>query len=300
MFLGVIEMRILMCALIIVSLLPLVYAANNCPNFQAGDPCYSRSLGCLDEYGTYPTNSETYGQTFDDCSNDDCRRCASGYVATNSGTCVLAVAHYTDYDEDGFGSTGTCRFPAGEPLVPGVSDVNTDCNDATNFINPDVDEVCSSAVDHDCSGDPYNGCYDYYPDYDEDGASSLSAPAIRSSDVGETEVFSIDGEDILHRRLVIGASPTPDDCDDEIPGVNPFLEEVCGDFLDNNCNGEVDEATSCPSYNQYTLYDHVFLNGYLFINFYGATHFDFGVATGGSNPPFAPIKIITTSVGDRP
>ncbi len=36
-----------------------------------------------------------------------------------------------------------------------------------------------------------------------------------------------------------------DDCDDSEAGTNPGAEEVCGDGLDNNCNGRIDEGRAC-------------------------------------------------------
>ena len=32
------------------------------------------------------------------------------------------------------------------------------------------------------------------------------------------------------------------DCDDNNPTVNPGMEEICGDFMDNNCDGAIDEG----------------------------------------------------------
>ena len=34
------------------------------------------------------------------------------------------------------------------------------------------------------------------------------------------------------------------DCDDNDPYVNPGMEEICDDFMDNNCNGQLDEGCS--------------------------------------------------------
>jgi hypothetical protein len=42
---------------------------------------------------------------------------------------------------------------------------------------------------------------------------------------------------------IIGFLPV--DCDDTLPSTNPGADEICGDFIDNNCDGFVDEDASC-------------------------------------------------------
>jgi hypothetical protein len=39
-----------------------------------------------------------------------------------------------------------------------------------------------------------------------------------------------------------GWTPDCGDCDDSDPTVNPGAGEVCGDGIDNNCNGQIDEG----------------------------------------------------------
>lgn len=39
-----------------------------------------------------------------------------------------------------------------------------------------------------------------------------------------------------------GNAPGMFDCDDTNPNIKPGAEEVCGDLVDNNCNGKVDEG----------------------------------------------------------
>jgi hypothetical protein len=42
-----------------------------------------------------------------------------------------------------------------------------------------------------------------------------------------------------------GFSAADGDCNDQSSLQNPFLDEICGDNLDNNCNGSVDETCPC-------------------------------------------------------
>jgi hypothetical protein len=57
-----------------------------------------------------------------------------------------------------------------------------------------------------------------------------------------------DGDGYSAEGACIGSA---DDCDDADPDVNPGAEEICGDRIDNNCNGEVDEGCepiTCPCF----------------------------------------------------
>jgi hypothetical protein len=57
---------------------------------------------------------------------------------------------------------------------------------------------------------------------------------------------------VLASTVAVGCNPDKDDdgykrdvdCDDEDADIYPGADELCGDMIDNNCDGEVDEATA--------------------------------------------------------
>ncbi|MBI5116108.1 putative metal-binding motif-containing protein [Candidatus Poribacteria bacterium] len=89
-----------------------------------------------------------------------------------------------------------------------------DCDDSDPSVNPGAQEACSDGVDNNCDGlidsaDP--GCASLPPtDMDRDGY------------------------------------PADADCNDSNPAVNPGAREICGDGIDNDCDGRIDSAdTDC-------------------------------------------------------
>ncbi len=84
-----------------------------------------------------------------------------------------------------------------------------DCNDNVNTIGPGQPEVAGNGMDDDCDGLADEG----------DG----DAPSTDTSDADEDGVTLADG-----------------DCDDTDATVYPGTAEICGDGLDNNCDGVAD------------------------------------------------------------
>ena len=138
------------------------------------------------------------------------------------------VPWYPDADGDGFGSiaesTTACMQPdAGFTQIPG------DCDDTTVEISPVAIEICDE-IDNDCDGrvddrdpgvDP-SSRFPFYRDRDSDGYGDVDAVA---------------------NRCVAPAGFVDNDldCDDRDPEVNPDATmEIC-DFVDNDCDGLVDD-----------------------------------------------------------
>lgn len=98
----------------------------------------------------------------------------------------------------------------------------SDCNDDDPAINRDATEVCDG-VDNDCSGyvDDYV-MLSWYQDRDRDGYGNADA----KKEACEAPAGYVENDD---------------DCDDTAGGNNPAASEIC-DGMDNNCDGNIDEA----------------------------------------------------------
>jgi hypothetical protein len=128
-------------------------------------------------------------------------------------SCVKAAAYSADYrrDLDGDGH--------------GVAGVDGDCDDHRAAVSPDADEVPDNGIDDNCNG---------YTD-----------ETLNQGDGGTILVPSTDDTDADSDGVSVAAG----DCDDHNDGVSPTLNEICGDGLDNNCDGVADWTVGAePSY----------------------------------------------------
>ncbi|MCB9674809.1 MAG: hypothetical protein H6737_06805 [Alphaproteobacteria bacterium] len=145
-----------------------------------------------------------------------------------------------DLDGDGYGDANATPVFACDPPADHVQNTD-DCDDTEPAAWTGAPEVCDG-VDNDCSGaadaeDPNVDPDDvstWFPDGDGDGFGDAQHEGILACSAPE------------------GAVQDATDCDDRDAEVNTDAEEVCGDNVDNDCDGTVDEdcatggkATGC-------------------------------------------------------
>ncbi len=140
---------------------------------------------------------------------DDDIECTIDRCSESEGRCENALP---DKDEDG-SADASCTDADGRS--------GDDCDDENADRYPGNVEVCDpDHVDEDCDPTTYG-----FRDSDNDGFRD--AQCCNEQEDGELGCY--------------------EDCDDHKPNVNPMSTEAC-DFLDNNCDGEIDEGVSVDMY----------------------------------------------------
>ncbi len=135
----------------------------------------------------------------------------------------------TDYYVDGDGDTyGAGKATASCEVVKGQVTNDEDCDDTRADVNPDGQEVCDDAgADEDC---------DLLVDDDDSSLDPKSATTLYADTDADT--YGDPGATILScDSALAGYTPDASDCDDTTNTVNPSVAEVCGDEIDNNCDG---------------------------------------------------------------
>ena len=164
----------------------------------------------------HPGATETCNGVDDDCDG-----------TTDGADAAGASRWYADSDGDGYGDASTttrdCSAPSGY-----VAD-DSDCDDTDASVHPGASESCNG-VDDDCDGTTDEpsavDAATWYRDADGDGYGSATAPTRTACSAPS------------------GYVADDSDCDDADASVNPGAAEVCGNSVDDDCDGAVDE--SCP------------------------------------------------------
>jgi hypothetical protein len=177
----------------------------------------------LGSFCVAPENASLAGGDCND-SNPDINPNASEFCNNTDDNCNGSIdedlagnTYYLDADGDGVGAEilgEFCQAPLNSSTIDG------DCDDTNAAINPQATESCNQ-IDDNCDGaiDEFLGTL-YYADIDSDGFGNVNAPLIACD---QPTGYSTNGED----------------CDDSNAAVNPDAEEIPGNDIDENCDGQI-------------------------------------------------------------
>jgi hypothetical protein len=125
----------------------------------------------------------------------------SGQSDQSCDTTLASRVWYRDVDQDNFGDPNASIEAVSQP--GGYVSDNTDCNDGNAAIHPGAEEICGDNIDQDCN---------------------------RSDSICPPDPNDVDNDGD-------GYTENQGDCNDNRPAVHPQAEEICGDGIDQDCNG---------------------------------------------------------------
>jgi hypothetical protein len=188
---------------------------------QDGFGAGTATNSCTPIFGNYVTNNF-------DCNNNNANIRPNAIETCNSidDNCnnliddgLTFINYYIDTDGDGFGAgaaTNACTNPGS-----GYSTNNTDCNNTNAAVRPSASEVCNG-IDDNCNSSIDEGLQfsNYYLDVDHDGyylsiVSACVSPGVSYGLIG----------------IALG------DCNDNNFNINAGATDICGNGIDENCNG---------------------------------------------------------------
>lgn len=201
------------------------------------------------------------GTTLTQCTRPTKYKLATELTATsgdcndNNATIHGLQTYYFDADKDGYGDPGRSTSVCSLTPPTGYVKDNTDCNDNDKaihspklyYVDADHDGYGGTTTTMLCVSKPPTGyatnntdCNEqdagihspktYYVDNDEDGYGSKTAVLLCTS------------------QPPTGYSVNNTDCNDDNPSIHPNAMEICGNGIDDNCNGKIDEnCTVCQN-----------------------------------------------------
>jgi hypothetical protein len=195
------------------------YADLDSDGFGAG----AATNSCVDLGAGYVTNNA-------DCNNANASINPNAIEICNSidDNCdgqidegITFTTYYQDFDNDGFG-TGDSVTSCTNPGAGWVTN-NTDCDDTNGNTFPGATELCNT-IDDNCDGQTDEGVQTVYF-IDNDG-DTYGNPSVS----------------ILACTQPIGYTPDDTDCNDTDASINPGAEDIGGNGIDENCDGEIDNS----------------------------------------------------------
>jgi hypothetical protein len=146
----------------------------------------------------------------------------NGLIDDGAGT-----TWYRDFDGDGFGDAANTTVACLQPN--GYVANSADCNDGSATTYPGAPELCDG-LDNNCDGQVDEGLgTTWYADADGDTWGDAFSTTIACAQPG-------------------GYVAQAGDCDDADAAVNPGVFEVCGNAIDDNCDGQIDEGCCLVSF----------------------------------------------------
>jgi gliding motility-associated-like protein len=203
--------------------------------------------GQIDEGVQIIYYADVDGDGFGDLNNTELACSPSTGFVSNADDCDDTAWTYEDLDGDGFGNANV--------IACGVYD-NTDCDDANVNVNPGVVEICNH-LDENCNGEIDEFVLNtYYQDADGDSfgnagatiydCSTPSGYVDNADDCDDSTLLyeDVDGDGYGNSNVVACGVIFNNDCNDNDAISNPGASEICGNAVDENCDGNINE--NCP------------------------------------------------------
>jgi hypothetical protein len=164
----------------------------------------------------------------------------------SDGSCSYASAWYLDLDADGYylSTSVSCVSPGDNYNKTGG--VIGDCNDTNPIVNNAGTEICGNGIDEDCNGSDLicavAGCTDVSA-CNYNAAANISDG---SCNYPSAWYLDADADGFYVSKKLSCSSPGENynsvgglngDCNDANAAVNSGAAEICGNGIDEDCNG---------------------------------------------------------------